>query len=246
MYDENKDKDYDLNIEDIESCSFERAYEPRKILMIVTSADEFDDKHKTGVWFEEFAVPYNKFKDAGYIITAASPKGGAAPIDPASENIINDIKWKDAKETLGDTVPLETVDYTLYDAVVLPGGHGPMFDLAKSELMGEIISHFARHDKLIAAICHGPAGLLPAKQEDGLAFVDGRRVTCFTNDEEELAKKDKLVPFFLEDALKEQNAFFISKDDGEINIVEDANLITAQNFQSSAQFADAIIRYLSE
>ncbi len=246
MSDENKEKDYDLNIEDIESCSFERAYEPIKILMVVTSHDKFDDKHKTGVWFEEFAVPYNKFTDAGYIVTAASPKGGAAPIDPASENIIEDIKWHDAKKALEDTVPLETVDYTLYDAVVLPGGHGPMFDLAKSPLMGEIIGHFAKHDKLIAAICHGPAGLLPAKQEDGLPFVNGRRVTCFTNDEEAKAKKSDLVPFFLEDALKEQGAFFISKDDGEINIVEDANLITAQNYQSSAQFADTIIRYLSE
>lgn len=245
MSEENKDKDYDLNIEDVESCSFEHAYEPRKILMVVTNVDKFDDKHKTGVWFEEFAVPYNKFIDAGYIVTAASLKGGAAPIDPASENIIEDIKWKDAKKALEDTVPLETVDYALYDAIVLPGGHGPMFDLAKSELLGDIIGHFAKHDKLVAAICHGPAGLLPAKQHDGLPFVDGRRVTCFTNDEETEAKKDKLVPFFLEDALKDQNAFFISKDNGEINIIQDGNLITAQNFQSSAQFADEIIRYLS-
>lgn len=245
MSDENKDKEYDLNIEDIESCSFELANEPRKILMIVTSTDKFDEKHKTGVWFEEFAVPYNKFKDAGYIVTVASPKGGIAPIDPSSENIIDDIKWQDAKKALNDTVPIETVDYTLYDAVVLPGGHGPMFDLAKNEIMGEIIGYFARHDRLIAAICHGPAGLLPAKQKDGLPFVNGRRITCFTNDEEANAKKNNLVPFFLEDKLKEYGAFFISKDDGEINIIEDSNLITAQNYQSSAQFADAIIKYLS-
>lgn len=246
MYDENKDKDYDLNIEDVESCSFEKAYVPRKILMIVTNTDKFDDKHKTGVTFVEFAEPYLKFLDSGYIVTIASLKGGVSPIDPSSENIINDIKWKKAKEALGDTVPLETVDYTLYDAIVLPGGHGPMFDLANSELMGEIVSHFAKHSKLIAAICHGPAGLLPAKQEDGLPFVNGRRVTCFTNDEEYQAKKNDLLPFFLEDALKEEGAFFISKNDGEINIVEDANLITAQNFQSSAQFADAVVKYLSE
>lgn len=246
MSDENKEQDYDLNIEDVESCTFEVSYEPRKILMIVTSVDRFDETHKTGLWFEEFAVPFNKFMDAGYIVTVASPKGGAAPIDPSSENLIDDIKWQDAKKALGDTVPLETVDYTLYDAVVLPGGHGPMFDLAKSELMGEIIGYFARHDKLIAAICHGPAGLLPAKQKDGLPFVNGRTLTCFTNDEEAWAKKNNLVPFFLEDALKEAGAFFTADKVGAINIVEDGNLITGQNFQSSAQFADAIINYLSK
>ena len=241
-----KNKEQDMNVEDVESCSIEISYEPKKILMIVTSTDRFDETHKTGLWFEEFAVPYNKFIEAGYVVTVASLKGGKAPIDPASENLIDDIKWQDAKQALGDTVTLETVDYTLYDAVVLPGGHGPMFDLAKSELMGEIIGYFARHDKLIAAICHGPAGLLPAKQKDGLAFVNGRTMTCFTNDEEAWAKKNNLVPFSLEDALNDAGAFFTADKVGAINVVEDGNLITGQNFQSSAQFADAVITYVSK
>lgn len=237
--------DEKINIEEeeiIEACEFER---PIRILMVVTNADKIGDGHKTGVWFEEFAVPFLDFLNEGYFVTVASLKGGKAPIDPKSENLIDDIKWNAAKKALEDTLPLESIDYKLYDAIVLPGGHGPMVDLANSELMGEIINYFNEKGKIIAAICHGPAGLLPAIK-DGKAFVSGKRVTCFTNDEEQIAKMDKIVPFFLEDALKEANAFFIQKDDGEINIVEDDNLITAQNYQSSEQFARTIIRHLQE
>lgn len=214
-----------------------------RILMIVTNADHFDEHHKTGVWFEEFAVPYLAFLKEGFFVTVASLKGGKAPIDPASDNLIEDIKWKAAKKILEDTTPLESIDYTLYDAIVLPGGHGPMYDLANSELMGEIVNYFSEKSRIIAAICHGPAGLLPA-EKDGIPFVNGRKLTAFTNEEEIAYKKDKLTPFFLEDALKEKGAFFMEDEVGTINVIEDDNLITGQNFQSSEQFAQTVIKHL--
>lgn len=236
--------DEKINIDEeeiIEACEFER---PIRVLMVVTNADKIGDDHKTGVWFEEFAVPFLDFLKEGYFVTVASLKGGKCPIDPKSENLIEDIKWNAAKKALEDTIPLESIDYTLYDAIVLPGGHGPMVDLANSELMGEIINYFSEHSKIIAAICHGPAGLLTAVK-DGKAFLSGRKVTCFTNDEEQYFKMDEIVPFFLEDAIKEQNAFYMQDNVGEIFIVEDDNLITGQNYQSSEQFAQAVIRHLN-
>ena len=223
-----------------EICEIEK---PKKILMVVTQADHFDKKHKTGLWFEEFAVPYLAFIEQGYTVIVATPAGGAAPLDPDSENLLDDIRWNKAKEALGDTEQLNTVDFTSCDAIVLPGGHGPMFDLYKNETLGEIINDFSERKKLIAAVCHGPAGLLAAKK-DGIPIVNGRKLTCFTNEEEYYYKKENLTPFFSEDALKDAGAEFVEGGIGEVNIVEDGNLITGQNFQSSKAFAHAIINYL--
>lgn len=235
---QNNDENEITEQESAESCEF---YRPIRILMLVTNCDKFGSEHKTGVWFEEFAVPYLRFKEEKYFVTVASLKGGKAPLDPASTNLIDDIKWHDAKKALEDTTPLESIDYTFYDALVIPGGHGPMFDLAKSDLTGEIVNYFDSKNKLIAAICHGPAGLLPA----GTEFLDGRKLTCFTNAEEIAAKKDSLVPFSLEDSLKEKGATFIEMPEGEVNVVLDQNLITAQNYQSVEQFTSEIIDFLS-
>ncbi len=230
-------------IVDVEVCEVCTPKIPKKILMVVTSADHFDELHKTGVWFKEFAIPYKAFIKQGYQVTTASPKGGAAPIDPRSENLYEDIEWHDAKKALNDTIPINTVDFTDFDALVLPGGHGPILDLYKDENLGEIINDFDRRNKLIAAICHGPAGLLAAKK-DGIPFVNGRRLTCFTNEEEAEAKMNNLVPFLLEDELKDAGAIFVKVSPGMVNIIEDDNLITGQNYQSSKSFADTIINYL--
>lgn len=235
FYDEEKEI---IKEEEAECCDF---YRNIRILMIVTNADKLDENHKTGVWFEEFAVPYLRLKDKGYFITVASLKGGKAPLDPASDNLIDDIKWHDAKKALEDTTPLESIDYNFYDALVIPGGHGPMIDLAQSELMGEIVNNFDNNNKLIAAICHGPAALLPAGKE----FLEGRKVTCFTNEEEKEANKASVIPFSLEDSLKEKGALFLEMPAGEINVVKDQNLITAQNYQSVEEFTCTILDSLA-
>ena len=228
-----------------ESITIDACDLPKRVLIVVTNADEAENDIRTGVWLEEFAVPYIAFQKQEYMITIASPDGGVSPIDPASENLIKDIKWNEAKKALKDTIALDVVDFTVYDAIIFPGGHGPMFDLAKNETLGEIINYFNENHKLIAAVCHGPAGLLSAIK-DGVHFVQGRKLTCFTNAEEFAYKKQDMLPFFLEDALKAAGAIFIQDGVGKINVVIDDNLITAQNFQSSESFAQAIIKYLSE
>lgn len=240
MHNENKNIEEIVDVEVCEICSEENS---KKILMVVTSANEFKNGHKTGVWFEEFAIPYLEFVKQNYFITVASPNGGHAPVDPKSENLLEDIKWEKAKIALNDTVPINTVDFTSYDALVLPGGHGPIIDLYKNEDLAKIIEDFNERHKLIAAICHGPAGLLSAKK-DGIPFVNGRKITAFTNEEEIIAKMDKIIPFFQEDAFKEAGADFVEGKPGTVNIVEDDNLITAQNYQSAEEFTKAIVKYL--
>ncbi len=236
----NSDENIEIEEEFAESCELAQS---AKILMVVTNTDHFDEHHKTGVWFEEFAIPYLAFEKEGYFVTVASLKGGKAPLDPASDNLIDDIKWNKAKKALEDTTPLESIDYTFYDAIVLPGGHGPMFDLAKSELLGEIVSYFDEKNKIIAAVCHGPAGLLTA-EKDGKPFVSGRTLTAFTNEEEIAYKKDQLTPFMLEDALVKKGAIFKNGGVGAVNVIQDGNLITGQNFQSAELFAKTIINHL--
>lgn len=212
----------------------------KKVLMIVTSFDRIDQQHVTGLWFEEFTVPYLEFYATGHRVAVASPGGGAAPIDAQSvaENIPG--QWQEAVELLKSTQMLSGVNYQAYDAVVFPGGHGPMFDLARDEYLAELLQFFASENKVIGAVCHGPAALLSAVMPDGRPLVAGRRVTAFTDEEEEMTHLNKLVPFSLEAKLKEQGAEFAKLQPWAEHVIVDGNLITGQNRQSCLMFAKAV------
>ena len=221
-----------INYESCEMCNFEIH---KSVLIVVSDISKLNDGTKTGIWLEEYAIPYLALIDKGYEVITASPNGGQIPIDPDS---LKD-KWYAAKNALKNVKRLCAVDYKRYNALILPGGHAPMFDLYKNEILGKIINDFDRKDKLIAAICHGSAGLLSAKN-----FVKNRKLTSFTNEEEFYVKKEKQIPFFLEDALKNSGALFVQAGINEVNIVEDKNLITAQNNNSTDVFTDKILEYL--
>ena len=164
----------------------------KKILIVVTNTSDSGDLHKTGVWLEEFAVPYYAFQDEGYEVTVASPLGGVAPIDENSLECKNPTEWDYTKKYLDNTKKLDEVDYKTYDAIFIPGGHGPMFDLAQNELLGEIVSYFYNTHKPVVALCHGPAGLINAKTETNEPIVKGMRLTSFTNEEEKIIKRNVL------------------------------------------------------
>lgn len=225
-----------INYESCQMCNFEVH---KSILIVVSDIDKLTDNSQTGVWFEEFAIPYNAFIEKGYEITVASPNGGKIPIDEESLNE----SWESAKNVLNNVKRLAFVDYDRYNALILPGGHGPMFDLCNNELLGKIIINFNQRNKLIGAICHGPAGLLSAKDNNS-PFVKGRRLTCFTNEEEFYFQKESKIPYFLEDALKNSGANFVQGGISEVNVVEDNNLITAQNYCSVGIFTQKILKYL--
>lgn len=135
----------------------------KKILMVTTSADALTNGRKTGVWLEEIAVPYLALAKAGLSITVASPKGGAVPVDPHSLDDASVAKWPDILELLKIT-PLKEIQAEGFDAIFLPGGHGTMMDFATDAELKRLLNDFAKADKIIAAVCHGPAGLVGAKK----------------------------------------------------------------------------------
>ncbi|MEL7213087.1 MAG: type 1 glutamine amidotransferase domain-containing protein [Pseudomonadota bacterium] len=219
------------------------------ILMILTSHDKMGDTgEKTGLWLEEFAAPFYVFQDAGATITLASPKGGAAPIDPRSET--DDAQtdatkryYEDARlqEALNNTNKLADVEPDDFDAVFLPGGHGPMFDLATDEDSQRVIQGFQIGGRPIGAVCHAPAALLQAQDMDGRAMLAGRKVTGFSNAEEEAVGLTDAVPFLLEDALKQVGATYEKGENFEPHVVTDGLLVTGQNPGSSAPTAKALL-----
>jgi len=215
-----------------------------KILMVVTNADAFANGVKTGIWLEEYAIPYTQFTQAGYEIVVASPKGGIAPIDPRSVKNVP-TEWNDAVVLLQNTKKLGDVPYQEFDAIVLPGGHGPLYDLATDTTLAQILSYFDAKKKVIAAVCHGPAGLVSAKTAEGKSIVAGKKMTGFTNEEEVLAGSSNDVPFALESKLKELGAEFIPSKPWDNHVVVDHYFITGQNPQSSDKLAKAIISALS-
>ena len=149
----------------------------------------------TGVYLEEFAVPYLVFQKSDINVTVASPNGSLSPVDEKSMSCSNPEEWDDCIKVLRETKKLSEVDYKNFDGVYFPGGHGPMFDLAENKEVAEIVEYFFRSGKLVSAVCHGPAAFVNTD------IVKGKRVTCFTNEEEGIVKLQELVPFLLETCL---------------------------------------------
>ncbi len=201
-----------------------------QVLFIVTSADTLAPGHPTGVWLEEFAIPYTALSEAGIGVAVASPEGGSGPIDPkTAPNAKNALRWEAAILALARTKPIRDIAGTTFDAVFIPGGHGPMVDLATDPTVSTLIGEFARDGKIIAAVCHGPVALLNVVQADGQPLLKDRKVTGFTNGEELLAQLQTVVPFLLEDRLRAAGANFEhALAPGACHVVRDGALITAR------------------
>lgn len=223
-----------------------------KILMVLTSHDELGDTgRKTGFWLEELAAPYYVFKDAGVEITLASPKGGQPPLDPASNS--EDAKTEDtrrfeadsqATEALAKTAKLAEVSEKDFDAVFYPGGHGPLWDLTEDAKSIALIEAFNAAGKPFALVCHAPGVLRNVKGKDGQSLVRGKAVTGFTNSEEAAVQLTDIVPFLVEDMLKEKGGNYSSGPDWGSHTVQDGQLITGQNPASSAAAARQLISAL--
>ncbi len=220
-----------------------------KVLIVTTSHDHFEgaNPHPTGVWMEEFALPYLELSQNGVAMTIASPKGGVMPIDPRSLPTPDQEKaWQSAIAASKQTVKLSEVTSTEFDAIFLPGGHGPMFDLPDNPDLQRLLREFHDAGKEIAAVCHGPAGLVGATLTDGTPLVKGKVLTSYTNSEEIAVKLDKEVPFILEQRLRELGAIFIAHENKADHIERDGKLITGQNPNSSTSIAHALIAALNQ
>jgi putative intracellular protease/amidase len=225
---------------------------PTRILMVLTSHDRLGDTgKKTGFWLEEFAAPYYVFKDAGAEITLASPEGGQPPLDPKSddESAQTDATRRfkadaEAQQQLATTVPLASVRAGDFDAVFYPGGHGPLWDLAEDAQSIALIEKTFAAKKPLALVCHAPGVLRHAKAPDGQPLVKGRKVTGFTNSEEEGVQLTKVVPFLVEDMLKANGGEYAKGADWAPFVLTDGMLVTGQNPASSEGAAEVLLGLL--
>jgi putative intracellular protease/amidase len=226
---------------------------PIKILIILTSHSALGlTGHTTGLWFEELTAPYYIFADAGVQVDIASVAGGAVPIDPGSLNAAGGnpvtverfLKDKAAMAQFEHSQKAETLSIMAYDAVFLPGGHGTMWDMAQSKEITELLSQAWAEGKILAAVCHGPAGLVNVQDTDGKPLVAGRRVSAFSNAEEKAAGLDQVVPFLLETRIRELGALYESGPDFKPFALRDGRLITGQNPASSEEVARLTLKTL--
>lgn len=223
-----------------------------KILMVLTSHDTLGNTgRKTGFWLEELAAPYYAFLDAKAEIVLASPQGGQPPLDPKSNepSFQTDLTRRfeaDATATalLARTVRLDSVSVADFDAVFYPGGHGPLWDLAEDLTSIQLIEAFLAAGKPTALVCHAPGVLRHVKNPDGTPLVQGKKVTGFTNTEEEAVGLTNVVPFLVEDVLKANGGVYSKGEDWASYVVRDGLLITGQNPSSSSEAANVLINQL--
>ncbi len=224
-----------------------------KILMVLTSHDKLGNTgEKTGFWLEEFSAPYYVFKDAGAAITLASPRGGQPPLDPKSDEPASQTESTHrfkadsaAQAVLASTLKLREVSAVDFDAVFYPGGHGLLWDLAEDASSIALIEAMLAAGKPVASVCHAPGVLRHPKTPEGAPVVKGKAVTGFTNTEEQAVGLTQVVPFLVEDMLKQNGARYSKLADWQPYVVTDGLLITGQNPASSEPAAKALLEKLA-
>ena len=222
-----------------------------KILLIVTGTDKYASGNPaTGLWLSELTHIYHSSKEQGCEISIASPKGGNTPVDPESLkplalDKVSKSYWENPafRDMLEHTKSLNEVSGQLFDCVYLAGGHGTMYDFPDNTVLQAIVKAHYENNKTVAAICHGVCGLLNVKLSDDEYLVKNKKMTGFSWFEESLAGRKEIVPFNLEEALKERGADYeralipmTSK------VVVEGNLITGQNPFSSEELAKVIMQ----
>jgi putative intracellular protease/amidase len=229
-----------------------------KILMVLSGTDHWTltdgTKDPSGYWAEEFVIPHQVLTGAGFTVDIAAPVGGTPTADPRS--LEEDVAGPEAADyasyieehsaELTSPKRLSDVDVSDYDAVFIPGGHGPEEDLAHDPDLGRILTEADQAGKIIAPLCHGPAALLSANKPGGQWLFAGRALTVFTDEEERLNGTADRAPWLVETVLKARGATVRSASEawGE-NVVVDGNLISGQNPTSSRALAEKVVETLN-
>jgi putative intracellular protease/amidase len=225
-----------------------------QILLVLSGSDHWTlndgTRHPTGYWAEEFVVPHRAFRSRGVEVHVATPGGVRPTVDQVSldpERVGGKRKAADLRSYI-DSIEAELAQpmaveqaarrADVYDAIYIPGGHGPMEDLSECPTLGEVVTELHDAGRVVTAVCHGPAGLLPANRRDGSWLFRGRRMTAFTDEEERLAGLAQRAPWLLESRLRERGAVFSAGPPWQPYVVVDGNLITGQNPASSQATTD--------
>lgn len=227
---------------------------PRILIIATSHGDMGSPNERTGVWLEELTTPYYAFADRGAEVTLASIAGGPVPIDPRStgedsrkeESVRRYFGDDDLQAKVAGTPAFTNLNGDDYDAVFLPGGHGTMWDYPKSQELAALVTRFLEAGKPVAAVCHGPAGLTAALDEKGEPVVKGKTVAGFTNSEERAVGLTEVVPFLLEDRLRDLGGNYQKGPDFAPFAVRDGILITGQNPASAAKAAALTLEAIEE
>ncbi|MFT4225057.1 type 1 glutamine amidotransferase domain-containing protein [Micropruina sp.] len=219
-----------------------------RVLLVLTSHDDLGGIRKTGFYIDEAAEPWQVFTAAGYTVDFASVQGGVPPQDgrrigdPVQDEFLNDPQ---VARLLAHTPALADVDAAGYDAVFYVGGHGTMWDFPTSPDVARVGREVYQSGGVVAAVCHGPAALLNLTLADGTHLVDGRRVTGFSNAEEEAVGLTEVVPFLLAEEMSARGATHVAAPNFTENVVVDGRLVTGQNPQSAAGAAREVVAVLA-
>ncbi|HFI0030134.1 TPA: type 1 glutamine amidotransferase domain-containing protein [Streptococcus suis] len=224
----------------------------KKALIVLTNTEQYGEHERlTGLWLSELTHFYDELVKAGYDADFVSPKGGYVPLDPHSLTMMDDVDrtyYKDANfrnRALGQTLRPEEVKATDYELIYYTGGHGVMWDFPESVEIAELASQIYQNGGLVTAVCHGVAGLLPIKDEAGQPLIEGKVVTGFTNQEEELNGTADLVPFLTETALREKGAKVEIGTAFSPVVRQDDRILTGQNPQSARALGQTVVSMLT-
>ena len=228
--------------------SFTTVPQSGKILFVITSHSKVGNTGKdTGYYLSEVAHPWAVLTKAGFTVDYVSPKGGQSTVDGFDlEDPINAAFWNNATERAkidASKQPSE-VNPAEYEAIFFAGGHGTMWDFPDNQELAAITRKIYEQGGVVAAVCHGPAGLVNVRLSDGSFLVAGKRVNSFTDDEERAVALENVVPFMLQTTLQERGAIFEHSGMFEPHVAVDERLITGQNPQSATAVGEAIVRVL--
>ncbi|MGU3373580.1 type 1 glutamine amidotransferase domain-containing protein [Chryseobacterium sp. M5A1_1a] len=222
----------------------------KKILFVVTSHDKKGSTgENTGYYLGEVSHPWEVLHKAGYEIDFVSPKGGTPPVDGFDlKDPVNKEFWenKEYKNKIDHSLQPSQVNSNDYSTIFYAGGHGAMWDLADNTELAAIASKIYENGGIVAGVCHGPAGLVNIKLNNGKYLVDGKKINAFTNEEEAEVKLTDIVPFLLENKLKERGAKFEKSGLWQNHVVTDQRVITGQNPQSAKSVGEAILKELNK
>ncbi len=230
---------------------------PNTVLFFLTSHEDLGSSgKKTGFHYEEMTTPYYQLKDAGFDVVFASLAGGQPPHDPNSvkepmienpETVQRFLQDKEAMNELKHSRTINELKNTTLDhfsAIYFPGGHGAMWDLPEDEQLAALVSQFFQSGKPVAAVCHGIAGLVGAKDQNGESIFKNKHVNCFSNAEEKAIDLDKVVPFLLESRVTDLGGQYQCAELFEAYVAVDNNLITGQNPKSAAGVGEKLVQQL--
>ena len=224
----------------------------KKALIVLTSHDKLADTgSKTGFWLSELTHPYFELVDGGITVETVSIQGGEAPIDPSSMDLEDaaNKRFLDDSSTaalIKSTKRLDEIASKDFDAIIFAGGHGTMWDFPAHASVKLLSKEIYEHGGVIAAICHGPCALINITLSNGEYLITNKKVTGFSNQEEDEVQQTQNMPFSLEDALKERKADFQAKAPWTDHAVTDERLVTGQNPQSAISVGKAVLALLNK